>query len=93
MRSFTSLINQTLTQVGGEKYRPFMRLYGAWKDIVGPLLASRSHPWRFRDSVLYIAVQNNSWLQELYLRKADILKQCRQTIPEEIKEIIFIIRN
>lgn len=93
LRSFDSLIQQTLTQMGGGKYLPFMRLYSAWKDIVGPLLASRSHPWRFRDSVLYVAVQNNSWLQELYLRKADILEQCRKIIPEDIKEIIFMIRN
>lgn len=87
------LLNQTLARIAGEKYQPFIRLYAGWQDIVGELLASRSHPYRYHDSILYIAVQNNSWLQELYLKKADILRQCRRQIPGEIKDIIFFIRN
>ena len=65
---FTTLArrhNKVLLKIGGEKFRPFIQLYQGWKDIVGDLLASRSHPFRFKDSILYIAVQNNAWLQEL----------------------------
>ncbi len=86
-------LRRVLTQIGGEKYQPFIRLYQGWKNIVGDLLASRSHPFRFHDSILYIAVQNNSWLQELYLRKGEILRQCRAQIPQEIRDIIFLIRS
>ncbi len=91
--SVSCLLKSVLTQISGEKYRPFISLYQGWKDIVGELLASRSHPFRFHDSILYIAVQSNSWLQELYLRKAEILRQCRSQIPQEIKDIIFFIRS
>ncbi|MCB5247397.1 MAG: DUF721 domain-containing protein [Candidatus Cloacimonetes bacterium] len=89
----SQLLKQVLTRISGEKYQPFILLYRGWESIVGELLASRSHPFRFHDSVLYIAVQNNSWLQELYLRKAEILRQCRAQIPQEIKDIIFFIRS
>jgi predicted nucleic acid-binding Zn ribbon protein len=89
----SSLLKQVLTQIGGDKYQPFILLYQGWKDVVGELLASRSHPFRFHDSVLYVAVQNNSWLQELYLRKAEILRQCRAMIPQEIRDFIFLIRS
>ncbi|HOY84458.1 MAG: DUF721 domain-containing protein [Candidatus Cloacimonetes bacterium] len=89
----SSLLKQVLVQIGGDKYQPFILLYQGWKDIVGELLASRSHPFRFHDSILYVAVQNNSWLQELYLRKAEILRQCRTKIPQEIRDIIFLIRS
>ncbi len=86
-------LKQVLDQLGGDRYQPFILLYQGWKDIVGDLLASRSHPFRFHDSILYVAVQNNSWLQELYLRKAEILRQCRTQIPQEIRDIIFLIRS
>lgn len=68
-------------------------LYQSWQDIVGDLLASRSHPFRFHTGILYVAVQNSSWLQELVLRKMDILARCRTVIPDEIKEIIFLIHK
>ncbi len=87
------LLTHVLNRIGGDRYQPFIILYQGWKDIVGELLASRSHPFRFSDSILYIAVQNNSWLQELYLRKAEILRQCRAQIPQEIRDIIFLIRS
>ncbi len=89
----SNLLKQVLTRISGDKYQPFILLYQGWKDIVGDLLASRSHPFRFHDSILYVAVQNNSWLQELYLRKAEILRQCRAQIPQEIRDIIFLIRS
>ena len=85
--------NKVLLKIGGEKFRPFIQLYQGWKDIVGDLLASRSHPFRFKDSILYIAVQNNAWLQELYLHKADILRQCQAKVADEIRDIIFLIRS
>ena len=93
---FTTLArlhNKVLLKIGGEKFRPFIQLYQGWKDIVGDLLASRSHPFRFKDSILYIAVQNNAWLQELYLRKADIMRQCQAKVADEIRDIIFLIRS
>jgi hypothetical protein len=85
--------NRVLLSIGGERFRSFIKLYQAWKEIVGELLASRSHPFRFQNSVLYVAVQNNSWLQELFLRKADIIKLCRAKVADEIKDMIFMIRK
>ncbi len=87
------LQDKVILSIGGEKFRSFIRLYQSWKEIVGDLLASRSHPFRFQNSILYVAVQNNSWLQELFLRKTDILKLCRAKIPDEIKDMIFMIRK
>lgn len=89
----SDLYFQVLMRVGGDKYSSFIKLYRAWKDIVGELLAGRSHPYRFRDHVLFIAVQNNSWLQELILHKTEILQRCRMQTEEEIRDIIFMIRG
>lgn len=89
-----SRIQQDVIQrIGGDKFLAFIRLYQGWKDIVGELLAAKSHPFRFQHSILYIAVQNNSWQQELFLHKGEILRQCKARTAAEIKDIIFLIRS
>lgn len=96
MAVFTALSHrqrQLIEKIAGDRYQPFVRLYQAWPGIVGELLATRSHPFRFAHQILYIAVQNNAWLQELYLRKTDILRQCRAAISTEIKDLIFFIHR
>jgi predicted nucleic acid-binding Zn ribbon protein len=92
-KTVARLQDRVILRIAGEKYLPFVRLYQAWRGIVGDLLASRSRPHRFANSILYISAQSNAWLQELVLHKADILKQCRAVIPEEIKDIVFMIRS
>ena len=94
--AFTSLSNikkEVITKIAGDKYKSFVNLYQNWKEIVGPLLAARSHPFHLKDSILYVAVENNSWLQELVLRKPYILKQLNDKTGEEIKDIIFLIKT
>ncbi|MGC9362187.1 MAG: DUF721 domain-containing protein [Candidatus Syntrophosphaera sp.] len=94
-KAFTAvsqLQKQVILKIGGEKFQPFIELYQAWKQVVGDLLASRSHPFRYHNSVLYIAVENNSWMQELVLRKTDIIRQCKARVAD-LKDIIFMIRS
>jgi hypothetical protein len=90
--AISKLQKQVILRIGGEKYQPFIELYQAWKNLVGGLLASRSHPFRYLNSVLYVAVENNSWMQELVLRKSDIIRQCKARVPD-LKDIIFIIKS
>lgn len=94
--SFTPINNlqqSIIRRIAGEQYISFVILYQNWSNIVGDLLAARSHPFRYQDSVLYISVQNNTWLQELFLQKKKILQQCRSIVKTEIREIIFQIRS
>ncbi|HQH50594.1 MAG TPA: DUF721 domain-containing protein [Candidatus Cloacimonadota bacterium] len=94
--SFTPINNlqqSVIRRIAGEQYLSFVLLYQNWNNIVGDLLAARSHPFRYQDAVLYISVQNNTWLQELFLQKKKILQQCRSIVKTEIREIIFQIRS
>ncbi len=92
-KSVSHLYSKVIVRIGGDKYRGFILLYQCWKDVVGELLAAKSYPCRFQKGVLYVAVQNNSWLQELFLHKQSILEACKAKTKEEIKEIIFLIRS
>ena len=87
------LCRNVLSRIAGEKHRPFVKLYQSWQEVVGELLASRSHPYRYHTGILYVAVHNSSWMQELVLRKTDILSRCRSIIPDEIRDIIFLIHK
>jgi len=79
--------------LGGDKYRPFIKLYLGWRSVVGDLLAQKSHPYRYKDGILYVAVQNNSWLQELVLRKQEIIHKCGSECGEAPRDILFFIRT
>jgi len=82
-----------IERLGGDRFRGFIRIYRAWRIVVGDLLAERSHPFRFKEGVLYVAVSNSSWMQELVLRKGEILSRCVQISGEAIQEVIFLIRT
>ena len=57
------------------------------------LLAERSHPFRYNDEILYVAVTNNTWMQELVLKKQEIRTQCAQISGECIRDVLFQIRS
>lgn len=84
--------HQVLYRLAGEKYSRFVRLSLSWKRIVGELLAERSQPLRLENQVLFVGVQNSSWMQELILLKADILSKYAQS-GEDLSDIVFIIKS
>lgn len=89
--SFGKASEQVLYRLGGEKYQRFIHVFLCWKKVVGELLASRSHPQKLEHNTLFIAVQNNTWMQELLLLKSDILSKYKNIFEEEIAELVFVI--
>jgi len=82
-----------LYRLGGERYQRFIHIYLVWKNVVGELLSSRSYPMKMEGDVVYVAVQNNTWMQELILLKKDILKKYKSLYQEEIAELVFLISS
>lgn len=46
-----------------------------WPEIVGPLLAQRSHPDRFEQGTVWVSVVGSAWAQELRMREPEILER------------------
>jgi len=46
-----------------------------WNDIVGPTLAQKTRATRFDDGVLHVAVEDDSWRQELSMQLEQILQE------------------
>jgi len=82
-----------LYRLGGERYQRFIHIYLVWKNVVGELLSSRSYPMKMEGDVVYVAVQNNTWMQELILLKKDIFKKYKSRYQEEIAELVFLISS
>ncbi|HRY83452.1 MAG TPA: DUF721 domain-containing protein [Candidatus Cloacimonadota bacterium] len=91
-KDFSSACRQVIYRLGGEKYAPFIAACYSWKDAVGPLLAEKSRPLKVENGILYVAVSNNSWMQELVLLKSKILARYRREPGLGINDIIFVIK-
>lgn len=84
---------KTVFRLAGDKYGGFVSVYLAWKSAVGSLLAEKSHPIKYEQNTVYVAVENNTWLQELVLLKAKILKDLAKTTGLDIKDMYYMIRT
>ena len=63
-----------------------------WKELVGQDGFSHSRPVAIRKKVLNVLVDNSSWMQELSMRKRNILKGLKRKLGKDrISEIHFRI--
>ena len=62
-----------------------------WKDVVGPDLSEVTHPEKILNNVLYVRVPDNVWVQELSLKKNEILKRLfDQKFGPPLDDIVFL---
>jgi len=92
MNKAGSTLMNIVIRIAGDKYKDFITLYFAWKEIVGRILAQYSHVHKIENKTIFIAVSNNVWLQELILKKQYILEKIEQITPGIIREIVFFMR-
>lgn len=65
-----------------------------WEEVVGPGLASRSHPDRYGKGTVWVAVQGSAWAQELRMMKDRILDRLRALSgePSLFQDVRFGVR-
>ncbi len=54
-----------------------------WSEVVGPMLAERSHPDRYGRGTVWVAVQGSAWAQELRMMKDRILTRLDEVAGEK----------
>lgn len=64
-----------------------------WPQVVGPEIAERTKPLVIRGTVLWIAVSDSVWMQQLHLQKQALLEQINANVrgSEKISDIRFQI--
>lgn len=93
LESINAKFLQVIYRLGGDKHQRFIHIYLNWKRIVGDLLSERSNPIKLERDTLFVGVENSTWMQELILLKPKIMLQYRNTMGEELQDIIFIIKS
>ncbi|MCH8928581.1 MAG: DUF721 domain-containing protein [Candidatus Marinimicrobia bacterium] len=79
-----------IEQLGIRKSVLSNRARDVWKDAVGEIINENTTLENIDKDRLIIVVSNDSWRQELSLRKEEIIAKINELIGEEaIKEIIF----
>ncbi len=68
------------------------KIRAEWSDLVGGDISSVSSPKFLKDYVLYVQVENSSWLMELRNGGKDILRKLQEIYGKDsIKRINFIL--
>lgn len=62
-----------------------------WPEVVGPEIAERTEPQVIRGTVLWIAVSDSVWMQQLHLQKQALLERINANVrgSEKISDIRF----
>ncbi|MFN3683614.1 MAG: DUF721 domain-containing protein [Fimbriimonadaceae bacterium] len=65
-----------------------------WPEVVGPVVARKSHPDRYDKGTVWVAVAGSSWAQELRMQRDQILLRLNELAGEAdlFKEIRFGVR-
>lgn len=79
--------------IAGPEQRDFVSIAFGWKKIVGNLLSERSSINKLENGVLFISVTNNVWMQELILRKFQIMKDINSILNVQLSDIVFFMKS
>lgn len=84
------LVDKLMASLGLARRYDGWRVVNEWTDIVGQKLAERARAVRFAEGVLYVAVDDDSWRQELSMQLETILDEIHQRpYGRAVKEIRF----
>jgi predicted nucleic acid-binding Zn ribbon protein len=65
-----------------------------WKDIVGAQIAAVSHPERVHSQVLFVAVSDTVWLQQLTFYQAQVMQNIRRVLGDvPIAKVRFVLAS
>jgi len=83
-------LEEVIEELGIRKSVLSNRARDVWKDAVGEIINENTILQNIEKDRLIIVVSDDSWRQELSLRKEEIISKINELIGEEaIKEIIF----
>ncbi|MDA3813176.1 MAG: DUF721 domain-containing protein [Candidatus Cloacimonetes bacterium] len=95
MRSFKSgnAVKDLVYSIAGEDNHDLIAIAFGWKSIVGDLLAERASIIKLENGVLFIAVTNNVWMQELVLRRSQLISDVNRMLHVKLSNIVFFLKQ
>ena len=87
----TDVVGDVLKRVDPEQQMRVYAIWNFWSEEVGPLIARRAQPSRFRNGILFVTVATQSWMQELQFMKEKIREQLNARLGAELVRDIFFV--
>lgn len=87
----SSVVASTLSRIRADKEVDKYLSLQRWPDVVGESLAQVTQPEKIVRNVLYVRVPDNIWVQELSMRKGELLKRLfDQRFGPPLDDIVFL---
>ncbi|RLC56756.1 MAG: hypothetical protein DRH89_04955 [Candidatus Cloacimonadota bacterium] len=95
MRFFKTgnVVKDLVFSIAGEENHDLIAVAFGWKKIVGNLLAERASIVKLENGVLFIAVTNNVWMQELVLRRSQLISDINRILHVKLSNIVFFMKQ
>lgn len=95
MRFFKTgnVVKDLVFSIVGEENHDLIAVAFGWKKIVGNLLAERASIVKLENGVLFIAVTNNVWMQELVLRRSQLISDINRILHVKLSNIVFFMKQ
>jgi len=86
-------LHDLVYSIAGNEHKDILTLFFNWKKIVGNILSDRASIHKLEHKVLFIAVTNNVWMQELILRKSKIISNIDLILKIKLTDIVFFLKD
>ncbi|MCK4653286.1 MAG: DUF721 domain-containing protein [Candidatus Cloacimonetes bacterium] len=87
------VLQNLVYQIAGPEYKDFVTIAFGWKKLVGNILAERASIHKLEKKVLFVSVTNNVWMQELILRKFQLMEDIKSMLNVQISDIVFFLKQ
>ena len=86
-------VKDIVFNIAGKENHDLVAVAFGWKTIVGNLLAERASIVKLENGVLFIAVTNNVWMQELVLRRSQLISDINRILHVKLSNIVFFMKQ
>ncbi|OPX26138.1 MAG: hypothetical protein B1H06_06095 [Candidatus Cloacimonas sp. 4484_143] len=86
-------VKDLVFNIAGKENHDLVAVAFGWKTIVGNLLAERASIVKLENGVLFIAVSNNVWMQELVLRRSQLISDINRILHVRLSNIVFFMKQ
>ncbi|MEW6685540.1 MAG: DUF721 domain-containing protein [Candidatus Edwardsbacteria bacterium] len=87
-----SILKRVISDLGIEKKLKEEEAILQWPEVVGPLIAGKTLPFRVERGKLFVKVSSSVWMQQLIFLRPQIVEKLNTKIGKKaIEEIIFLV--
>ncbi len=92
--SIGNILPDVIRALGVEKRMEEITLREKWGDMVGEVMAGRCRPLDIKGEILFVAVVNNVWMQEINFYRDKIVGRIKKRFPRlKVRGIRLVIER